>query len=88
LHLGADAPDAIPTVAAHAIYDKMNIESFGDVFSLDNRSIARLGLGYKIKPYLIMYVDYVWTFSEKTPGSKEYETQKRIEPKLVFSYQF
>jgi hypothetical protein len=88
LHIGADAPDAIPTVAAHAIYDKIGIETLGDVFSLDNRSIMRVGLGYKIKPYLIMYVDYIWTFAEKTPGSKEYETQKRIEPKLVFSYQF
>lgn len=88
LHIGADAPDAVPTVAAHAMYDKIGIETLEDVFTLDERSIARVGLGYKIKPYLIMYVDYIWTFTEKPVGSKQFVTQKRIEPKLVFSYQF
>ncbi|OGC08086.1 hypothetical protein A2V82_05055 [candidate division KSB1 bacterium RBG_16_48_16] len=88
LHLAADAPDAVPTVAAHATYDKIAIEKTGDVFTLDNNSVARVGLGYKIKPYLILYVDYIWTFVETEPGSKTYKPQERIEPKLVFVYNF
>ncbi len=88
MHIGADAPDAVPGVAAHAMYDKYGIESLGDAFTIDDRSIARVGLGYKIKPYLILYMDYIWTYVETEPGSKQYKTQERVEPKLVFSYQF
>lgn len=88
LHFAADAPDAIPTIAAHATYDKMGIETAEDVFTLDNRSVARVGLGYKIKPYLILYMDYIWTYVETSPNSQEYKPQERIEPKLVFSHQF
>jgi hypothetical protein len=88
LHLAADAPDAVPTVAAHATYDKIAIEKTSDVFTLDNNSVARVGLGYKIKPYLILYVDYIWTFVETELGSKSYKPQERIEPKLVFVYNF
>lgn len=88
LHLAADAPDAVPAIAAHATYDKMGVETIDDVLTLDNRSVARVGLGYKIKPYLILYMDYIWTFVETEPGSREYKPQERIEPKLVFAYHF
>ena len=74
LHLGADAPDLIPVIAAHATYDKIGIEQMEDVFTLDNRSVARVGLGYKIKPYLIFYMDYIWTFVEAEPNSHQYIT--------------
>lgn len=86
LHLAADAPDAIPILAAHATYDKIGVETVSDVFTLNNQSIARVGLGYKIKPYLVLYMDYIWTFAETEPGSKKYKPQERIEPKLVFVY--
>ncbi len=88
LHLAADAPDAVPAIAAHATYDKLEIETIDDVLTLDNRSVARVGLGYKIKPYLILYMDYIWTFVETEPGSRVYQPQERIEPKLVFAYHF
>ncbi len=88
LHLGADAPDLIPVIAAHATYDKIGIEQMEDVFTLDNRSVARVGLGYKIKPYLIFYMDYIWTFVEAEPNSHQYKPQERVEPKIVFSYKF
>ncbi len=86
MHLSADAPELIPVIAFHATYDKMNLEKVKDVFTLDNNSVARVGLGYKIKPYLIMYVDYIWTYVETEPGSREYKPQERIEPKLQFVY--
>jgi hypothetical protein len=88
LHLSADAPDLIPTIAAHATYDKIGVEEVDDVFTLDNNSVARVGVGYKIKPYLILYMDYIWTFVETEPGSRIYKPQERIEPKLVFAYHF
>ena len=87
LHLAADAPDAVPQIAAHATYDKASIETLQDVLTLDDRSVARVGLGYKIKPYLILYVDYIWNFvyNERTD---RYEPQERIEPRLSFVYRF
>ncbi|HOT96421.1 MAG TPA: hypothetical protein PLG50_08815 [bacterium] len=88
LHLAADAPDLIPVLAAHATYDKSSIETVQDVFTLNSQSVARLGLGYKIKPYLIAYIDYIWTYVETEEGSHIYRPQERIEPKLVFSYNF
>ncbi|MBN2356134.1 hypothetical protein JXO59_08475 [candidate division KSB1 bacterium] len=86
MHLAADAPALIPVIAFHATYDKIGVEKVKDVFTLNNESVARVGVGYKIKPYLIMYVDYIWTFVETEPGSREYKPQERVEPKLQFVY--
>jgi hypothetical protein len=88
LHFALDAPDVVPVLAAHATYDKLQIETIGDVFTLDYRSLARAGLGYKINPYLILYMDYIWTFEETSPGSGVYQPQERFEPKLVLSLKF
>ena len=88
LHFELDAPDLVPVLAVHATYDKIGINNVGDVFTLDNRSMARVGVGYKINPFLIMYLDYIWTFEETTPGSNVYRPQERFEPKLVLAYRF
>jgi hypothetical protein len=88
MHLAAEALDTIPGIAVHAMYDKMAIETVDDVFTLDNHSVARVGVGYKLKPYLILFMDYIWTFEETEPGSNIYRPQERVEPKLVFAYQF
>jgi len=88
LHFELDAPDLVPVLAVHATYDKIGINNVGDVFTLDNRSIARVGAGYKINPFLIMYLDYIWTFQETSPGSNVYEPQERFEPKLVLAVKF
>ncbi len=87
LHVGADATKLIPSLALHAAYDKMNIANTKDVFTLDNRSIARVGLGYKVKPYLIIYMDYIWSFvlDEK---ENVYKPQERIEPRISLRYPF
>ena len=78
----------MPVFAAHATYDKVQIETIGDVFTLDYRSLARVGLGYKINPFLILYMDYVWTFEETEAGSGVYQPQERFEPKLVLAIKF
>lgn len=88
LHFALDAPDVVPVFAMHATYDKMQIETIGDVFTLDYRSLARAGIGYKINPYLILYMDYIWTFEETAPGSGVFQPQERFEPKLVLALKF
>lgn len=87
LHLGADIPDAIPKIAAQATYDKMGIETLNDAFTLDNRSIARIGLGYKINPYLMFFMDYIYSF-QFNEEKNAYEAQKRFSPRVAFVYNF
>jgi hypothetical protein len=88
MHFELDAPELVPVIAMHATYDKVGIDTMGDVFTLDNQSIARAGVGYKINPFMIMYLDYIWTFEETEPGSNVYQPQERFEPKLVLTYRF
>ncbi len=86
LHFGAEAPN-LPVVAARATYDKIGIEKMRDVFTLDSRSVARVGVGYKIKPYLIFYCDYIWTLVWDEEISS-YKPQERIQPSISFVWHF
>lgn len=87
LHLAADSGDKIPVLALQATYDKMGVETLNDAFTLDDRSIARIGLGYKVKPYLMLFVDYIHTFQFDEDQNK-YKAQKRISPRVAFVYNF
>ena len=87
LHMHGSIPKTVSNFTARASYDDRAVDSFSDVFKLDENSAARLGIGYKINPYLIFFMDYVWTFrfDEET---REYKVQKRFEPQLAFQYTF
>lgn len=87
LHLAADSGDKIPVLALQANYDKMGIETLNDAFTLDDRSIARIGVGYKVKPYLMVFMDYIHTFQFDEAKNK-YKAQKRISPRVAFVYNF
>jgi len=87
LHLEATLPNTLPKIAARAMYDRRNIEGFGDAFDFDEDSVARAGLGYKIYPFLILYGDYVWTFRFDEAANK-YKVQKRFEPQIALSFTF
>jgi len=87
LHLAADSGDKIPVLALQANYDKMGIETLNDAFTLDDRSIARIGVGYKVKPYLMLFMDYIHTFQFDEEQNK-YKAQKRISPRVAFVYNF
>ncbi len=87
LHMAAEVPDAIPKIAAYAYYDRIEIETGRDLFKLDDNSVARLGLGYKIKPYLLFNMDYVYTF-QLNEDTGVWEPQKRFEPRVSFVYRF
>jgi hypothetical protein len=87
LHLAADSGDKIPVLALQATYDKMGIETLNDAFTLDDHSIARIGVGYKVKPYLMLFMDYIHTFQFDEAKNK-YKAQKRISPRVAFVYNF
>lgn len=87
LHFGAFSQPKLPVIALEASYDKRGVGSFSDAFTFDDRSIARIGMGYKIKPYLFLFMDYIWTF-RFDEESERYVPQERYAPRLVFSYEF
>ncbi len=87
LHLAADTGDKIPMLAFQANYDKMGIETLNDAFTLDDRSIARIGIGYKVKPYLMLFMDYIHTF-RLDQETNQYKAQKRFSPRVAFVYNF
>lgn len=82
LHFGAGLSQNIPLLTADATYDKRGIGSFKDIRTLDFRSVARVGVGYKIKPYLLLYLDYIWTFVWDAEKGL-YKPQERYQPRLA-----
>lgn len=87
LHLAAETKENIPTIALQATYDKMGVVTLKDAFTLDDRSIARFGVGYKVKPYLILFMDYIYTFRYDNVKEK-YTAQERFSPRVAFVYNF
>lgn len=87
LHLAAEVPDAVPMIAAYAFYDRIAIETGSDLFKLDENSVARIGIGYKIKPYLLLNMDYIYTFYFDEQENR-YKPQERFEPRVSFVYNF
>jgi hypothetical protein len=87
LHLGAGLSPNIPLLTVEGTYDKRGIGTFKDIHTLDYRSVARVGVGYKVKPYLLLYLDYIWNFVWD-PVKQEYKPQERFQPRLAFRYPF
>ena len=83
----AGLTEAIPNVMLRAAYDKAGIESFGDAFSLDQRSLATAELGYKTFSYFYVSILYRWTF-RFSEAKDRYVTQKRVEPRISFVMNF
>jgi len=87
LHFSAETMEKIPLLALQATYDKQGVETFNDIFTLDDRSIAKLGVGYKIKPYLVLFVDYIYTF-QFDAEKNYYKPQKRYSARIAFVQSF
>jgi hypothetical protein len=87
LHVGAGLSRSIPLVDIDASYDKRGIGTFKDIRTLDYRSVARVGIGYKLKPYLLLYLDYIWNFVWDEEN-QNYKPQERFQPRLAFRYSF
>ena len=46
-----------------AEYDKVNISSETEIFTLDNRSLLYFEFGYKPSPYIVVSMLNKWTFT-------------------------
>ncbi len=90
LHLEALAPDLVPKFELSAFYDKRGIETFEDFRTLDNRSLARIEVGYRLNMFMVLSTVYYWSWvkAEDANGNTVYRPQERIEPRLSFSYRF
>ncbi len=90
LHLETSTGEKIPMVSLKVGYDKRNIEDNKDVFTLDERSLLYADVGYKPYPFILVSLLYIWTFTQVTDeaGNISYQPQKRITPKVSFSFSF
>ncbi len=89
LHLSADVSPKDVSFIARAGYDKINIESEKDIFTLDDRSYLFVEFGYKPMPYLVVSIVYNWTFTPVRDANSNiigYKPQKKIEPRVSFVY--
>lgn len=89
LHLGANTGEKIPLVSLSAGYDKRNIASNTDMFTLDDRSLLYAEVGYKPYPFMIVSTVYTWTFAPEKDADGNisgYKPQKRITPKVSFVF--
>jgi hypothetical protein len=82
-HAVLNVPNVIPSVVLNGGYDRKNIGSF---FKLDENSLLYAEVGYKPLSFMIVSMVYQWTWTLDNNG--EYVSQKRIEPKVSFVYQF
>lgn len=87
LHLYGNVPNTVPKISARASYSRVGIGNFADAFKLDDRSIARLGFGYKLNAFIVVYMDYIWTY-RFDPATNTYKSQRRVEPSLSLVYPF
>jgi hypothetical protein len=87
LHIEALLPETLPMIAARAMYDDRAIDKFSDVFKADENAAARVGIGYKINPFLVLYVDYIYTYRFDA-AQNSYVVQKRFEPQLALAVTF
>ena len=82
LHLELHTDDVLPAILLSAGYDRSNI---GQVFKLDQNSVAYAEVGYRPIPWLVVSMTYVWTFVEvQGPDGQVvgYSDQRRVEPRV------
>ncbi len=83
-------PEGVPFVL-RAGYDKINIQSEKDIFTLDDRSYLFTEVGYKPVEYILVSIVYSWTYTPVRGNDDKiisFEPQKRIEPRISFIYPF
>jgi hypothetical protein len=87
LHMEALMPDLVPNVRLRATYDKTNIETLGDINTLDIFSVVAAEVGYKIYPFVYLSLRYRWNFILNEDTGR-YVPQERMEPRISFAYEF
>ena len=88
LHLGTSLGKMVPMVVVDAGYDKRMIKSGKDLFTLDERSLLYVEVGYKPYPFMTVSTLYTWTFAPVTDvsGNISYVPQKRVTPRVTISF--
>ncbi len=82
-HAEVNTGEVIPSILFAAGFDKKNV---GKVFKLDDNAVMYAEVGYKPIPFMIISTVYHWTWTLDNQG--HYKTQRRIEPKVSFVYNF
>ncbi len=81
--LDLDASKLIEKVTLTGTYYKGGLTDLSDAIKLDGRSMAQVRAGYKLYPFLIIGMDYRWTWSVLADGT--YEASNYISPYFGFS---
>ena len=87
LHFETRLSELIPSIRLRATYDKIGIETFDDVRTLDYRSVATGEIGYKTMQYIMVSMLYRWNWVYNEEKN-EYKPQERVEPRISFIYEF
>jgi hypothetical protein len=88
VHIATDLSPENSPVVLRAGYDKINIASWQDLITTDDRSYLYAEIGYRPVPYIIVSTRYLWTFTPVRDAGNHvigYEPQKRIEPRITFA---
>ena len=89
LRLEARAPDLIPKVSAHAVYNRSPIAEVSDAFILDENSTLDLRVGYELRPYLLVGTNYRWTFARvEEGGGEEVKATSHVFPFVALQLNF
>ncbi len=87
MHLEALTKEIIPSFRFRYTYDKVGIETFEDVITLDNRSVAAAEVMYKTYYFIYITLRYRWNFTYDAARG-EYVPQERFEPSVSFIMDF
>jgi len=81
-----DASRLLKTIALSGTYIKggLTVFAMNEVFKLDQRSLLNMTLAYKIKPWLLVGIDYRWTWSKTETG--EFKASNYIMPHIGLRY--
>lgn len=91
LHLGARLDELIPSVLFRADYYKRDLGFETELFTLDDRSLSIVEVGYFPYPYLLLSMIYQWTYlpvRNDDGAILRYEPIRRIEPRVTFQFNF
>jgi len=89
--LGMRLVDAIPSVFFRADYYKRDLGFETELFTLDDRSLSIVELGYFPYPYLLLSMIYQWTYlavRDDAGAILRYAPVRRIEPRVTFQLNF
>jgi hypothetical protein len=89
LHLGARLIQAIPNVLVRADYFKRDIGFETELFTLDDRSLSQVEVGYYPYPYVLFSLVYQWTYAPTRNSAGNitgFDPIRRIEPRVTVQF--